>query len=213
MDLVVGFDLDMTLLDTRPGIAATYRALIEATGVQIDVDLVVNRLGPGLPDEMANWFPPAEVDAAVRLYRSMYPSHAIESAVVLPGAREAVASVHALGGTVAVITAKIEPLARLHFAHVGFDIDQVVGNVFGPGKQQAITDLGVEIYVGDHVADARAATAAGPWVTAVGVTTGPCDAAQLAEAGASVVMADLTGFPGWLAERYRMVLPQQAHRL
>ena len=63
MDLVVGFDLDMTLLDTRPGIAETYRALIASTGVPIDVDLVINRLGPALEDELANWFPPAEPTA------------------------------------------------------------------------------------------------------------------------------------------------------
>ena len=201
MDLVVGFDLDMTLLDTRPGIAETYRALIASTGVPIDVDLVINRLGPALEAALANWFPPAELDAAVRLYRSMYPTYAIEPAVVLPGARESLEAVHALGGRVAVITAKIEPFSLMHFEHAGFEVDTLIGSVFGDGKATAIKQLGVTIYVGDHVADARAAVSAGPAVTGIGVTTGPCDARQLAEAGADVVMADLTGFPAWLAER------------
>ncbi len=46
--LVVGFDLDMTLVDSRPGIAATLRALSAETGVFIDAELVVSRLGPTL---------------------------------------------------------------------------------------------------------------------------------------------------------------------
>ncbi|KJK47073.1 haloacid dehalogenase, partial [Saccharothrix sp. ST-888] len=33
----------------------------------------------------------------------------------------------------------------------------------------------------------------------VGVTTGPYGAAELAEAGADVVLTDLTEFPAWLA--------------
>lgn len=32
----------------------------------------------------------------------------------------------------------------------------------------------------------------------MGVTTGPCDAAELREAGADVVLNDLTEFPAWL---------------
>ena len=39
--LVVGFDLDLTLIDSRFGIAATYRALAAATGVYIDADATV----------------------------------------------------------------------------------------------------------------------------------------------------------------------------
>ncbi|MEK8108446.1 hypothetical protein NKG94_32630 [Micromonospora sp. M12] len=44
--LTVGFDLDMTLVDSRPGIAAAYRALTERTGVPVDAELAVSRLGP-----------------------------------------------------------------------------------------------------------------------------------------------------------------------
>ncbi len=79
--LTVGFDLDLTLIDSRAGIAAAYRALADRTGVHIDTDLVVTRLGPPLEVEMANWFPPSEVPAAVELYRSMYPSLAVPPTV------------------------------------------------------------------------------------------------------------------------------------
>lgn len=53
----------------------------------------------------------------------------------------------------------------------------------------------------DHVADVRSAIAAGPGVSAVGVATGPCQAAELLAAGAHVVLSDLTLFSDWLIGR------------
>ena len=73
----VGFDLDMTLIDSRPGIAATYRALSAQTGVHVDTDLVVSRLGPPLRAEMRESFPEPEVENAVFGYRALYPRYAI----------------------------------------------------------------------------------------------------------------------------------------
>ena len=58
--LVVGFDLDMTLIDTRPGFAACLIALGEETGVQFDVDGLVSRLGPPLDVMLAPYFPDAD---------------------------------------------------------------------------------------------------------------------------------------------------------
>src|SRR6266511_3871761 len=78
--LTVGFDLDMTLVDSRPGIAATYRVLSQRTGVAIDTDLVVSRLGPPLVHEMAHWFPAEQVAEAVEEYRALYSDHAIAPA-------------------------------------------------------------------------------------------------------------------------------------
>ncbi|MFD5758908.1 HAD family hydrolase, partial [Streptomyces sp. NPDC127044] len=75
--LTVGFDLDMTLIDSRPGIHACYRALSERTGTYIDCDLAVTRLGPPLAEELINWFPADQVPAIADLYREMYPVHAI----------------------------------------------------------------------------------------------------------------------------------------
>jgi phosphoglycolate phosphatase len=51
----------------------------------------------------------------------------------------------------------------------------------------------VRWFVGDHVGDMVAATAAG--IPGIGVTTGPCSAAELTEAGATYVLGDLTAFP------------------
>lgn len=196
---VVGFDLDMTLLDTRAGIAATFRALTAQTGVWVDADLAVSRLGPPLQTELAHWFPPDQVAAAVCRFRELYPTCAIAEAVPLPGAHAAVRAVVDLPGEVIVVTAKLGRLAQAHLAHAGIAVSGVIGDRFAGGKVAALTESGAGVYVGDHVADVRAARAAG--AVAVGVTTGAHTAAELRAAGADVVLADLRAFPDWLAQR------------
>lgn len=195
--LVVGFDLDMTLVDSRPGIAACLRALTEETGVHVDADLAVTRLGPPLRTELAEWFPPDGIEAAVTAYRGLYPSYAITCSPRLPGAAEAVAAVRSRGGRVVVVTAKLGRLAGLHLDHVGIAVDEIAGDRFAEGKSAVLAECGIAVYVGDHVADMRAARAAG--VTAVGVPTGPCTVDDLRGAGADVVLRDLREFPAWLS--------------
>jgi phosphoglycolate phosphatase len=194
--LVVGFDLDMTLIDARPGIAATYRALTARTGVYVDVDAVVARLGPPLRVELANWFPAEQVEDAIREYRAIYPELANDSCRTLPGAASAIAAVRRHGGRVLVVTSKLGRYAQAHLDHLGLVVDEVVGDRFGEGKTAAMHAHRVEIYVGDHTADMRAARAAG--AIAVGVVTGPASAAELAGAGGDPVLPDLCSFPAWL---------------
>ncbi|MFD0272720.1 HAD family hydrolase [Kitasatospora sp. NPDC127111] len=195
--LTVGFDLDMTLLDTRPGIRATYVALSAETGTHIDADLVVTRLGPPLLEELANWFPAERLPAVVTRYRELYREHAFAPTVPLPGAHAAVEAVRAHGGRVAVITGKYEPNARLHLEHAGLRADALAGDLWAETKGEALREQGAGVYVGDHLGDIVGARHAG--AVAVGVATGPYGADELLAAGADVVLADLTGFPAWLA--------------
>jgi phosphoglycolate phosphatase len=195
--LTVGFDLDMTLVDSRPGIRAVYRALAEETGVRIDADLAVSRLGPPLEQELAHWFPDDRIQAMGDRYRELYPAYAIKPSRALAGAREAVAAVRAAGGRAIVVTAKHEPSARLHLSHLEIAPDAVIGWLWAEGKARALREYGASVYVGDHTADVRGAHTAG--ALAVAVPTGPCTADELRGAGADVVISDLTRFPEWLA--------------
>jgi len=195
--LTVGFDLDMTLVDSRPGIFATFRALSLADGVPIDAAAAVRRLGPPLEYELANWYPPDEVPDAVHRYRSLYPRHAITPSPVLPGAADAFAAVRAASGAVIVVTAKKGDLAHLHLRHLGLTPDEVYGLAWADGKADALRSAEALAFVGDHVADMAAARAAG--ALAVGVSTGPCSASELTGAGADVILEDLRDFPAWLA--------------
>ncbi|WP_280317732.1 HAD family hydrolase [Nocardia wallacei] len=194
----VGFDLDMTLIDSRPGIRACYVALAERTGTYIDCDLVVTRQGPPLEDELAHWFPAAHVPAMANLYREMYPGHAVTGTLEMRGAREAIEAVHAAGGRAIVVTAKYQPNAELHLEHLDIPADAVIGDLWADGKARALRAEGASIYVGDHIGDVRGARAARAY--SVAVTTGPCTAEELRAAGADTVLPDLTAFPDWLTQ-------------
>ncbi|MEU4419568.1 HAD family hydrolase [Actinoplanes sp. NPDC024001] len=194
----VGFDLDMTLIDSRPGIAAAYRELTARTGVHVDADLAVTRLGPPLRTELGYWFPPEQIEDAVVAYRALYPEYAIEPTVPTPGAVEALAAVRQAGLRTVVVTSKLGRLARLHLDHLGMRADELAGDLFAEGKATALVEHGVRWYVGDHAADMVAARTAG--VPGIGVVTGPCSEQELWEAGASYVLPDLTSFPALLSE-------------
>lgn len=188
--LVVGFDLDMTLVDSRPGIGATYRALSAETGTPIDVDLVTSRLGPPLEHELANWFAAEDVPAAADRYRALYPELAIPRVELLPGAREAVQAVLDAGGEAFVVTGKNTHNARLHLQRLDVELD-VVGDVWREGKADVFRERGVAAYVGDHVHDMDACRSAD--VVGIAVPTGPCTADALRAAGATHVVPDLHG--------------------
>ncbi|MEO3776622.1 HAD family hydrolase [Micromonospora sp. B11E3] len=204
--LTVGFDLDMTLVDSRPGIAAAFRALTARTGVPVDADAAVSRLGPPLRVEIARWFPPEQVESAVEAYRELYPAYAITPSLPMPGAAAAIEAVHAHGGRVVVVTAKAGRLARLHLDHLGLAVDELAGDLFAEEKATALRAWNATLYVGDHVADMTAAGAAG--VPGIGVATGPCSIDELESAGARAVLDDLTGFPAALDRMIRLAFTQ-----
>ena len=195
--LVVGFDLDMTLIDSRPGIVATFDALAAEIGHPIDGEVVATRLGPTLEMEMANWVPADKIQSASDRYRELYADLGVPGTSLLPGARESVRAVRDAGGTSIVVTAKFEPNAIACLAHVGLAIDVVVGWRHGPQKGETLAEHGASIYVGDTPADIIGARSAG--ATAVCVATGPHDAQELRDAGADAVLDSLEQFPAWLS--------------
>ena len=196
--LTVGFDLDMTLVDSRPGIRASMHALSEETGVAIDIDVVIGRLGPKLEWEIGQWFPADQVEQMSERYRVHYWDNCVgDGTLLLPGARVAVEAVRALDGRVVVVTAKSEALAFRCIDVVRLEVDAVIGHVHGDEKRDALIAHTAGIYVGDTITDIRSAVDAS--AIAVGVTTGPDDARALLGAGADIVLESLDEFPAWLA--------------
>lgn len=196
-DFAVGFDLDMTLADTRVGISAVFDALAAETGVTIDTAAVVGRLGPPLEIELAYWFPAEEIPAMANRYRAMYADIAVPASVLMPGARDAVEAVRARGGRTVVVSAKNQRHTQHTVDFLGLPVDEVVGGRFAAAKGVALREHGAVVYVGDHTADVDAARAADAY--SVAVATGPFDAAALRAYGADVVLPDLNAFPGWLS--------------
>ncbi|WP_378729640.1 HAD family hydrolase [Nocardia brasiliensis] len=198
MTWTVGFDLDMTLIDSRPGVSRAIDILAAEFDVPVRGAEFADRLGPPLATLLAEAGAPEElIPALVARYRELYPT-IVSSIPAMPGAAAALAAIDRRGGRVLVVTGKHGPLAQLHIDEFGWRIDHLAGDLWSAGKATVLRQERANIFVGDHVGDMRGAQAAG--VLAVGVTTGPCDADELRAAGADVILTDLTEFPQWLAD-------------
>lgn len=138
----IGFDLDLTLADTRAGISAVYASLAAETGVAIDTDLVVRRIGPPLEEELAYWFPPDEVPAMAARYREIYAGIAIPATVLMPGAVAALDAVRVKGGRVVVVSGKNQADTERTVRHLGLGADAVVGGLFGADKGTVLREHG-----------------------------------------------------------------------
>ena len=191
----VGFDLDLTLIDSRSAIMQSWRAVSAETGVPIDLADVDKRMGIKLEDETAFWFPPGEQSAAADCYRRHYVRLAPALTTLLPGAAQALAAVRAAGERAVIITAKHPVSVQPSLAAVRLEADEVFTHVHGPEKSVVLASLGAAVYVGDSPPDMAAARQAG--AAAVGVTTGSFSAAELRHAGAEVTLASLRDFPSW----------------
>jgi phosphoglycolate phosphatase len=203
--LVVGFDLDMTLVDSTDGITATLAAAVSSSpggeGVRIGREEVWPYVGLPLEVTVAGLAPLADPNQVIREYRARYAEIGVPLTKLLPGAVEAIRAVKEAGGRVLVVSAKAEIGVREVLTEVGLDDpelhpDVVVGGLFGAAKGDRLIVEGADVYVGDHSGDVQAARVAG--ALSVVVCTGPETAATLAAAGADVVLDDLLGFPTWL---------------
>ena len=196
---VIGFDLDMTLVDSADAIVDAVAHTCAVFGGTLDEAAV--RAGVGLPLEQV--FPDLILGVpyaeALEVYRARYLSHGLAMQTLLPGAREALELVTRDGYRIVVISAKKDTHVRAVLDEVALSVyvADVVGERFAETKADALREQGARAYVGDHTGDVRGALGAG--ALAVAVATGPTSAELLRAAGADVVLADLTEFPAWWA--------------
>ncbi|MGH3121346.1 MAG: HAD family hydrolase, partial [Streptosporangiaceae bacterium] len=191
----VGFDLDLTLIDSQAAILAAWAEVARETGTVIDLDSVTRRLGIKLEDEAAYWFPAGQRDATADIYRRHYVRLGPGLTTPLPGAGEALAAVRAAGERAIIITAKHAVSVGPSLVTAGLEADDLYTHVYGPEKAAVLTRVGAAASVGDAPADMAAAAEAG--VPGVGVATGSFSAAELMAAGAEVVLESLLEFPRW----------------
>lgn len=199
VSFTIGFDLDMTLIDPRPGMVAAMNRLGAESGLPLDGDYFADNLGPPLNLVLADFgAPPDRIPDLVRRFRHTYPEIVIPATEPMPGAEAALETVHGLGGRTLVVTAKHTPNAAKHLAALNWHVDHLVGDLWSTGKAAALRAHGAAAYVGDHTGDVAGAIAAG--AIPIAVTTGPCTAADLHEAGAEIILSTLDEFPAWLRE-------------
>ena len=193
----IGFDLDMTLVDSADGIVASVQHVVAQYGVQADGDEIRSTIGLPLDHVFPRWLPDEPYDVLLAAYRAHYREHGIPLTRPMPGAAEAIATVRSRGEQVLVVTAKYGAVAGLALEAAGLDADVIVGDLFAEGKATALREPAAWAYVGDHPGDVRAARSAG--VHAIVVATGPTSVEELHAVGPDAVLPDLTHLPAWLA--------------
>jgi phosphoglycolate phosphatase len=195
--LVVGFDLDMTLVDSAEGIVAAVGHVVATHGRSVDDAAVRETLGLPLDLVFPRFIDDVPYPVLLAEYRAYYAEHGIPTSRPLPGAVAALDAVRQVGGRILIVTAKHATQARAVLDVSGLMADDVAGESFAEQKGEVLVTYGASMYVGDHVGDIAGARLAG--IAAVGVATGPTSAAELQAAGADVVFADLDEFPDWFA--------------
>ena len=193
---MVGFDLDMTLVDSSDGITSTMDVVLKKHGYNIPLEEMAKTVGIPLWDSFGQWVPDELVDPLVHEYRALYAEIGIPQTTVLPGAQEALEAIRALGGRTMVVSAKLEAAVVKFVKYLDLELDVVVGDLYAEKKASALKAESADIYVGDHPGDVRGAKSAG--AVSVAVATGPISREVLALEGPDIILASLLEFPAWL---------------
>jgi phosphoglycolate phosphatase len=196
-------DLDGTLIDSRPGIAASCAAALRALGHEPDPAFDVTPLiGPPLPQVIGRLlarFGDDRVDPGMIAYRAHYGETGLHMATVYPGIPDAIRALSAQARC-CVVTSKRKDFARRIVASLEFS--NAISSVYGTEPDGSLDDkarliavvLRIEridpndcTMVGDRSHDVIGAHANG--VRAIGVLWGYGSRDELAAAGADALLA------------------------
>ncbi len=197
------FDLDGTLVDHFAAIGRSHTHTMLSLGLPAPTAARVRAaVGGGLENALAQLVGPARVAEALPIYRAYWDATLLDDVVLLPGARELLATLRADGVRTAVLTNKLGASARQICDHLALTplLDAVVGAQDTPWlkpdpalTRQVLAQLGAEaattLFVGDSPYDVQTAHQAGLpcWC----VTTGTHTAEQLGPAGADQIFSGL----------------------
>ena len=115
------FDLDGTLIDSAPGILATFKKTFETFGLAVDEQRLRPFLGPPLRSSMAQLLPQSRVEQAVETYRELYKIHGLDGCAPYEGVPEMLRMLRQAGFAVCVATSKPRPVALRVLRHFGLE--------------------------------------------------------------------------------------------
>ncbi|MDQ6435395.1 phosphoglycolate phosphatase [Mesorhizobium sp. LHD-90] len=216
MPKAILFDLDGTLVDSAPDIAAAVNELLAASRLPpLSVAQVTGMIGGGVRKLVERAFAASRaplageaLDRAERDMAPIYLRHLTRLTRLLPGAREAIVHFSGAGIPMAVATNKPQVAARTILLHFGLfeRLGALVGGDAVTHKKPApdallaaLEKLGVApadaLMVGDSISDVKAARAAGMPVALIrgGYTETPVE-----ELGADLVCDSLLDLPAAL---------------
>ena len=197
------FDLDGTLTDSGPGVLKSAQYALGRFGVAVEDWRTLRAfVGPPLFDSFSRYFPPAEAEAAVDLFRQSYLKDGLLDNEVYPGIPAMLRALRAAGRRLFVATSKPENQARTVLDHFGLTplLDGICGAPAGSradGTKAAIVrrtlhaanccDLRRAVLVGDRKYDIAGGHEAG--IAVLGVLYGYGDREELEAAGADAIAA------------------------
>lgn len=201
---LVLLDLDGTLTDSYPGIAASARVAFTALGLPVPDDAALRRfVGPPLAESFPAFGVPADrVPDAIAAYRGYFRGAGMWENSVYPGIPDQLAALRTAGVRLAVATSKPEVFAGPICERFG--ITPFLEGVFGApldhvvsskatvvaAALEALRPRGPVLTVGDREHDVHGARAHG--VDCLGVAWGYAQPGELAAAGALAVVDDVT---------------------
>lgn len=154
------FDLDGTLVDSRPAILSSLRHVQAHHGVRpADDDDLQWALGPPLREIMSRLLDTEDVltiDKGVATYRAHHVSVCVSHASPFSGIREALVQLRKSGRTLFVCTSKLEQVARRVLEH--FNLAHYFRDVYGSdldGRLACKEDLLRALLGREHVDPAR----------------------------------------------------------
>ena len=168
--LTIGFDLDMTLVDTSKAIVFSVKKALNEIGHNSPSNLIESSIGLPMLETLESFLKNPEIARSVyERYQEIYFKEGFHLGTLLPGVEKTLKLLNQDGHKIVIITAKREKLAlrQLSFCNLPYDI--LKAGCFGKMKSKAMLECSVEVYVGDHLEDFRAAEDVG--VLFVGVSS------------------------------------------
>ncbi|MGB3388047.1 MAG: phosphoglycolate phosphatase [Pseudaminobacter sp.] len=210
------FDLDGTLVDSAPDIAAAVNELLADRGLPVhSLAQVKSMIGNGVKKLVERAFAASarpltklELDDATSEMMAIYRNRLTKLTTLMPGAQEAIAQLHVSGFALGVVTNKPQVATRQILLHFGL-ADRFGAIVGGDAVSHmkpapdalllALESLQVKpeeaLMVGDSVTDFEAARAAG---MPVALIRGGYSKVAIDDLGADLVCDSLVDLPGSL---------------
>ncbi len=206
------FDLDGTILDSKPGIIAGVRHALAHFGLDADPESLSCFIGPPLRPTFRErfGFSVEEAELAVKKYREYYSTTGLFESAPYTGVPELLADLQGAGGRLSLATSKPESFARTILAH--FHLDRCFTVIAGADMQgsrdakEAVlryaraqldrVDPERCLMVGDKHHDVDGAHAVG--MPCAGVLYGYGSEDELRRAGAEYIFPSVNDLRAWL---------------
>jgi phosphoglycolate phosphatase len=201
------FDLDGTLSDSKKDlVTAINKTLVTMGFSELPEETIVTLVGKGVSKLLTNFSGDTSAKfETFRVYMEQLDKHLLDTTKPFPGVVETLSSITKKK---AIVTNKLKSMAER--VVIGLGIDDMIDFVVGADTAQsmkpnpdpiifALKQFGVEpsrtVMVGDTTDDIMAAKAAG--VIPCGVTYGFGTRQDLADAGAEIIIEDISELPAY----------------